>query len=161
MLVVVTENVPPRLRGRLAIWLLEVRAGVYIGDVSKRVREKIWQHITVGIEDGNAVLAWSTTTNESGFEFVTLGTNRRRPVDFDGVRLVAFDPPEPEPEPDEEPPLPGGPALSGAAEKGSGSAGVASVARTDASGTAEGAPGTPGGDADGPGDASSGPGGVS
>ncbi|WP_440271844.1 type I-E CRISPR-associated endoribonuclease Cas2e, partial [Escherichia coli] len=29
MLVVVTENVPPRLRGRLAIWLLEVRAGVY------------------------------------------------------------------------------------------------------------------------------------
>ncbi|WP_433914847.1 type I-E CRISPR-associated endoribonuclease Cas2e, partial [Escherichia coli] len=26
MLVVVTENVPPRLRGRLAIWLLEVRA---------------------------------------------------------------------------------------------------------------------------------------
>lgn len=26
MIVVVTENVPPRLRGRLAIWLLEVRA---------------------------------------------------------------------------------------------------------------------------------------
>ena len=34
MVVVVTENVPPRLRGRLAIWLLEVRAGVYVGDVS-------------------------------------------------------------------------------------------------------------------------------
>ena len=33
MVVVVTENVPPRLRGRLAIWLLEVRAGVYVGDV--------------------------------------------------------------------------------------------------------------------------------
>ena len=26
MLVIVAENVPPRLRGRLAIWLLEVRA---------------------------------------------------------------------------------------------------------------------------------------
>lgn len=36
MLVVVTENVPPRLRGRLAIWLLEVRAGVYVGDVSAK-----------------------------------------------------------------------------------------------------------------------------
>ena len=35
MVVVVTENVPPRLRGRLAIWLLEVRAGVYVGDTSK------------------------------------------------------------------------------------------------------------------------------
>ena len=45
MVVVVTENVPPRLRGRLAIWLLEVRAGVYVGDVSRRVREMIWNHI--------------------------------------------------------------------------------------------------------------------
>ena len=40
MLVVVTENVPPRLRGRLAVWLLEIRAGVYVGDVSKRVRRR-------------------------------------------------------------------------------------------------------------------------
>ncbi len=34
MLVVVTENIPARLRGRLAVWLLEVRAGVYVGDTS-------------------------------------------------------------------------------------------------------------------------------
>ncbi|OAT45912.1 CRISPR-associated Cas2 family protein [Proteus hauseri ATCC 700826] len=43
MIVVVTESVPPRLRGRLAVWLLEVRAGVYIGHVSSRIREMIWQ----------------------------------------------------------------------------------------------------------------------
>ncbi|VDZ77105.1 ssRNA endonuclease [Salmonella bongori] len=46
MMVVATENVPPRLRGRLAIWLLEIRAGVYVGDTSKRIREMIWQQIT-------------------------------------------------------------------------------------------------------------------
>ncbi len=45
MLMVVTENVPPRLRGRLAIWLLEIRAGVYVGDTSKRIREMIWQQV--------------------------------------------------------------------------------------------------------------------
>ena len=27
MLVIVTNNAPPRLRGRLSVWLLEVRAG--------------------------------------------------------------------------------------------------------------------------------------
>lgn len=57
MLVIVTENVPPRLRGRLAIWLLEVRAGVYVGKVSRRVREMIWDQIESGLEDGNAVMA--------------------------------------------------------------------------------------------------------
>lgn len=91
MLVVVTENVPPRLRGRLAVWLLEVRAGVYVGDVSRRVREMIWHQVSELAEDGNVVLAWSTNT-ESGFDFITYGKNKRIPIDFDGLRLVKYMP---------------------------------------------------------------------
>lgn len=89
MLVVVTENAPPRLRGRLAVWLLEVRAGVYVGDVSRRVREMIWYQITELADEGNVVMAWATNT-ESGFDFITYGENRRMPVEFDGLRLVKF-----------------------------------------------------------------------
>ncbi len=89
MLVIVVENAPPRLRGRLAVWLLEVRAGVYVGNHSRRVREHIWEHVEEGIEDGNAVMVWRSQA-EAGFEFVTLGTNRRMPADFDGVQLVSF-----------------------------------------------------------------------
>jgi len=90
-IVVVTENIPPRLRGRLSIWLLEVRAGVYIGDVSKRTREMIWQQLCEGKQLGNVVMAWASS-NESGYEFQTLGDNRRLPVEFDGLRLVSFRP---------------------------------------------------------------------
>lgn len=92
MLVIVVENVPPRLRGRLGLWLVEVRAGVYVGDVSRRVREMIWENLEKGIEAGNAVMAW-TSNNESGFDFLTLGTNRRIPVEMDGIKLVSFLPP--------------------------------------------------------------------
>ena len=89
MLVIVVENVPPRLRGRLAIWLLEVRAGVYVGKVSRRVREMIWGTVEKGVGEGNAVMAWSTNT-ESGYDFLTLGTNRRIPKEMDGIKLVSF-----------------------------------------------------------------------
>jgi CRISPR-associated protein Cas2 len=89
MLVIVVENAPPRLRGRLALWLLEVRAGVYVGKVSRRVREMIWMNVEEGIEDGNAVMAWQTST-ESGFDFLTLGENRRIPKEMDGLKLVSF-----------------------------------------------------------------------
>lgn len=89
MLVVVTENVPPRLRGRLAIWLLQIRAGVYVGDVSRRVREMIWEQCSELNGDGNVVMAWKTNT-ESGFDFQTIGENRRIPVDMDDLRLVSF-----------------------------------------------------------------------
>lgn len=92
MLVIVVENAPPRLRGRLAIWLLEIRAGVYVGNYSAKVRDHIWEQVEAGIEDGNAVMAWRTN-NEAGFDFKTLGTNRRIPVEMDGVKLVSFLPP--------------------------------------------------------------------
>jgi len=90
MLVIVLENAPPRLRGRLAIWLLEIRAGVYVGNYSSRLREHIWTQVQQGIEDGNAVMAWRSNRNESGFDFLTLGENRRMPIEMDGIRLVSF-----------------------------------------------------------------------
>jgi CRISPR-associated protein Cas2 len=93
MCMVVTEVVPPRLRGRLAVWLLEVRAGVYVGDVSGRVREMIWFQVNELAETGNVVMAWGTNT-ESGFDFITYGENRRMPVELDGLRLVKFLPEE-------------------------------------------------------------------
>lgn len=89
MLVIVLENAPPRLRGRLAIWLLEIRAGVYVGNYSTKVRDHIWSQVEAGLCEGNAVMAWRTA-NEAGFDFVTLGQNRRIPVEIDGAKLVSF-----------------------------------------------------------------------
>jgi len=89
MLVIVLENAPPNLRGRLAIWMLEIRAGVYVGDFSSKVRDMIWENVEQGLAGGNAVMVWKAQ-NEAGYDFVTLGDNRRMPVDMDGVKLVSF-----------------------------------------------------------------------
>jgi CRISPR-associated protein Cas2 len=91
MLVIVVEGAPPRLRGRLAVWLLEVRAGVYVGAYGARVREMIWGQVCAYIDEGNAVIAWAAP-NDAGFAFDTCGMNRRVPIDLDGLRLVAFGP---------------------------------------------------------------------
>ena len=47
MLVIVLENAPPRLRGRLAIWLLEIRAGVYVGNYAAKIQDYIWEQVEV------------------------------------------------------------------------------------------------------------------
>ncbi|TPE64794.1 type I-E CRISPR-associated endoribonuclease Cas2 [Sandaracinobacter neustonicus] len=94
MMVVVLNNAPPRLRGRLAAWLLEVRAGVYVGDYSARTRQRIWEQVEAYIEAGDAVMVWKAPTDQ-GFDFLTIGRNRRAPVDFDGLKLVSFFPEKP------------------------------------------------------------------
>jgi CRISPR-associated protein Cas2 len=92
MFIIVVNNAPPRLRGRLAVWLLELRAGVYVGSYSKRTRERIWTEVAELLgSEGDAVIAWPSP-NDAGFDFDTLGTNRREPCDLDGFKLVRFKP---------------------------------------------------------------------
>ena len=90
MFVIIVNNAPPRLRGRLAVWLLELRPGVYVGTFSRRTRDRIWQDVAdlLGAE-GDAVMAWPAT-NDAGFDFDTIGANRRVPCDLDGFKLVRF-----------------------------------------------------------------------
>lgn len=89
MLVIAANRAPPRLRGRLAAWLLEVRAGIFVGNYSARTRSRIWEQVCAHIEDGDAVMIWQAPTDQ-GFAFDTAGRNRRMPVDFDGLKLVSF-----------------------------------------------------------------------
>ena len=89
MLVIAVNDVPPRLRGRLAVWFLEIRAGVYVGNYSRRTRETIWRQVREQVGDGDAIMVWSAP-NETGYDFDTCGLNRRMPVDLDGFKLVRF-----------------------------------------------------------------------
>jgi CRISPR-associated protein Cas2 len=89
MMVIVVENAPPKLRGRLSLWLAEIRAGVYVGDYGARTRERLWSETVELLGEGSAVMAWSAPT-DSGFAFQAEGPNRREPADFDGLTLVRF-----------------------------------------------------------------------
>jgi CRISPR-associated endoribonuclease Cas2 subtype I-E len=73
MLVIVVENVPQRLRGRLAVWLLEIRAGVYIGTYSRRTREMIWEQVKGAVGEGNAVIAWAAPTTRASSSTPAVG----------------------------------------------------------------------------------------
>ena len=91
MMVIAVNNAPPNLRGRLAVWLLEIRAGVFVGHYSNHVRDRIWVQVQAGIGQGDAIICW-TAPNDQGFEFATAGKNRRMPREFDGMTLVSFAP---------------------------------------------------------------------
>ncbi len=93
MIVIVLENAPPHLRGRLSLWLTEVRAGTYVGVYSKRQRVRIWDEVTTLIGAGSAVMMWSSPSAESGFAFEAIGPDRRACIDLDGMTLVRFVPP--------------------------------------------------------------------
>lgn len=86
MLVLVLSACPPGLRGYLTRWLLEISAGVFVGRVSKRVRELLWKRTVEMVRSGRAIMVF-TARNEQGFSFLVHG-HHWSPVDIDGIRLM-------------------------------------------------------------------------
>lgn len=86
MIVIVLTSAPPKLRGHLTRWLLEISAGVYVGKVSARVRDLLWVQVLENLEEGKAVMVYSSNT-EQGLEFKTYGQTWQ-PIDYDGLELI-------------------------------------------------------------------------
>lgn len=86
MVVVTLTDCPPRLRGDLSKWLLEINTGVYVGKVSARVREELWERICENILHGRATMVYNTN-NEQGIAFHVHNTTWK-PIDFEGITLM-------------------------------------------------------------------------
>lgn len=86
MIVIVVSSCPPSLRGDLTLWLQEIATGVYVGHVSARVREKLWERVVSNIKNGQATLVYSTN-NEQGHSFQVHGTTWEV-IEHEGIELI-------------------------------------------------------------------------
>ncbi|HQE02714.1 MAG: type I-E CRISPR-associated endoribonuclease Cas2 [Firmicutes bacterium] len=86
MVVITLTACPPALRGDLTRWLQEINTGVYVGRVSARVREKLWERIQESAKSGSATMVYSTN-NEQHMDF-RIHNTAWEPIDFDGLKLI-------------------------------------------------------------------------
>ena len=86
MVVITMSSCPPKLRGDLTKWLFEIHTGVYVGQISAKVREMIWNRVCENIKDGQAVMVYNFA-NEQHLEFRTHNTTWKV-RDFDGIKLM-------------------------------------------------------------------------
>ena len=77
---------PPRLRGDLSKWLCEIQTGVYVGQLTGRVREAVWKRVCDNLSSGRATMVYSSN-GEQHMKFVVHNTTWE-PVDFDGITLM-------------------------------------------------------------------------
>ncbi|MGW0771768.1 type I-E CRISPR-associated endoribonuclease Cas2e [Streptomyces sp. NPDC002676] len=89
MITISVTAVPDHVRGALTRWLLEVTPQLYVGTVSTRVRDELWQAVSACVGDGVGVLI-HPADNEQGFKVQTAGHQRRQTIDFDGLTLISF-----------------------------------------------------------------------
>jgi len=89
MIVMIVERATPSLRGELTRWLIQPKTGVFIGRLTARVRELLWQRVQKALASrGAAVMAYSSNT-EQGFTLRAFGKTSKVIEDFEGLLLAS------------------------------------------------------------------------
>ena len=86
MVVITLEKCPISLRGDLTKWLLEINTGVYVGQISARVRDNLWKRVCAEAKQGRATMVYSSR-NEQHLDF-RVHNSLWEPIDFDGMKLM-------------------------------------------------------------------------
>lgn len=88
MVVMILEKVPTSLRGELTRWMLEVKAGVFVGKLSALVRDLLWEKCCEKSRSGICYQIYKTNT-EQGFDMRMHGDSERSIIDVEGLKLIA------------------------------------------------------------------------
>jgi CRISPR-associated protein Cas2 len=86
VVVLVVTACPAGLRGHLTRWLMEISPGVFVGQISARVRDLMWLRVLELAKDGRAIMVHSSD-NDQGMEY-RLHRHDWIPEDFDGIWLM-------------------------------------------------------------------------
>lgn len=86
MIVISVTDCPPKVRGDLSKWLCELNTGVYVGNLSSRVRDELWTRICQNLRTGRATMVFSAQ-GEQHMDFRVHNTTWET-VDFDGLKLM-------------------------------------------------------------------------
>ena len=87
MVVMILESVPTSLRGELSRWLMELKAGVFLGHVSALVRDALWDRCVEKMRMGGVLQVYTYPT-EQGFVVRRAGNLSRDLVDHEGLYLM-------------------------------------------------------------------------
>lgn len=87
MVILILERVTPSLRGELTRWMLEPRTGVFVGNMSGLVRDRLWDKVQDSLKGGAALMVHTART-EQGFRIRSAGDPKRKALDVDGLTLI-------------------------------------------------------------------------
>lgn len=90
-IVIQARAIPDHVRGYTDRFLTEVSSSLYVGNLSRKVAENLWDVLVEHNIEGGVVMILSNSKNEQGYEILLDGNQRCEIGDFDGLFLPVWD----------------------------------------------------------------------
>ncbi len=88
MLVVVANDLPPAVRGRMKLWFIEPRANVFVSGVRDSLAKKVVNYLYKHCPPKSGLMIFNSSNTTPGYEIFGMGDTRKEITEISGLPLV-------------------------------------------------------------------------
>lgn len=85
---VVANDLPPAVRGRMKLWFVEPRANVFVSGVKDSVAKTVIQYLHKHCPPESGIVMFRSLPGPPGYEVHTIGPTRKALTEISGLQLV-------------------------------------------------------------------------
>ncbi|MCG5511700.1 type I-E CRISPR-associated endoribonuclease Cas2e [Ectothiorhodospira shaposhnikovii] len=88
MLVVVANDLPPAVRGRMKLWFIEPRPNVFVSGVKDSVASTVIEYLYKHCPPESGLMMFRSLPQPPGYEIRIIGPPRKPMTNISGLQLV-------------------------------------------------------------------------
>jgi len=88
MLVVIANNLPPAVRGRMKLWFIEPRPNVFVSGVKDSVAKHVVEYLYDHCSLDSGLLVFRYISETPGYDIRDIGDTKRNLIEISGLQLV-------------------------------------------------------------------------
>jgi len=88
MLVVIANDLPPAVRGRMKLWFIEPRPNVFVSGIKDSVANKVIDYLHEHCPASSGLMIFQALNRTPGYKINGIGETKRVITEISGLQLV-------------------------------------------------------------------------
>ncbi|MCK9329638.1 MAG: type I-E CRISPR-associated endoribonuclease Cas2e [Sphaerochaetaceae bacterium] len=88
MVVVLSDFIPPAVRGRMKLWFVEPRPNVFVSGIKDSVADSVVEYLFSHCPSNSGLLVFQRTNEPPFYRIRGFGDSRNKIASFEGLQLI-------------------------------------------------------------------------
>lgn len=88
MVVVIANNLPPAVRGRMKLWFIEPRANVFVSGIKDHLAEKVIKYLIKSCPNNSGLMVLQKIQTPPYYKIWGAGDTKKKIAYIDGLQLI-------------------------------------------------------------------------
>ncbi len=88
MLIVLANDLPPAVRGRMKLWFIEPRPNTFVSGIKDSVADTVIEYLYQHCSPAAGVVIFKSMTKTPGYQIRTIGSPTKTLCEINGLQLV-------------------------------------------------------------------------